>query len=102
MDTFSIIDNNDGTYHIECLFIVYRNKFGHHPDFLPQDEERGKREGFSTKFWFLIADNLSKEQAEKRLVNYKYLYTKLITEIEDDDKRWNDFPFKDKPVIYSK
>ena len=49
MSAFTIVSNNDDSFHIECLFIVYREKFGHHPDFLPQDEERGKREGFFNK-----------------------------------------------------
>lgn len=29
---FFIMENEgEGTYHIECLFVVYRNLFGHHP-----------------------------------------------------------------------
>ena len=37
---FTIVDNKDGTHRIECLFVVYREKFGYHPDFLQVDEER--------------------------------------------------------------
>ena len=102
MSAFTIVSNNDSTFHIECLFTVYREKFGHHPDFLPQDEERGKHEGFSTKFWFLIEDDLTADNVVKRLNNYQEKYDKLIVEIENDDTRWNEFPFKDKPIVYSK
>lgn len=99
---FSIVKNDNGTYHIECLFIVYREKFGHHPDFLPQDEERGKREGFNTKFWFLVMDYLSAAEAQRRLTNYENLYSALIHEIENDDTRWDEFPFKNKQIVYCK
>ena len=102
MSSFEYFKNNDGTFHIECLFVVYRELFGHHPDFLPQDEERGKREGFSTKFWYLVEDDLTKEEARLHLKDYRKKYDRLITAIEHDDKRWNEFPFKDKDVVYSK
>ena len=102
MTSFYIYDNNDGTFRIECKFIVYRAKFGHHPDFLPQDEIRGRREGFATKFWFLVEDNLTESEASSHLKKYQEQYDKLIEEIEDNDKRWNEFPFKDKPKVYSK
>lgn len=99
---FTIVDNKDGTHRIECLFVVYRAKFGHHPDFLQVDEERGEREGFTTKYWFLVEDDLSAEDAVKKLTEYQNKYDKLITELEDDDKRWNEFPFKDNAIVYSK
>lgn len=99
---FTIYKNPEGTYHIECQFVVYREKFGHHPDWLPQNEEDGKRFGFSTKFWFLIEDNISFDDIEKRYLHYTETYDSLISEIENDDTRWNEFPFKDKPVVYSK
>ena len=102
VSNFSIVDNRDGTHRIECCFVVYRQKFGHHPDFLPQDEERGKREGFSTKFWFLVEDDLSADEAANKLADYQHKYDNLISDIENDDKRWNEFPFKNKPVTYSK
>lgn len=102
MSAFTIVSNGDNTFHIECLFVVYREKFGHHPDFLPQGETRGKREGFSTKFWFLVEDDLSADETVTKLTDYQNKYDKLITEIENDDNRWNEFPFKDKPLVYSK
>lgn len=102
MSAFTIVSNNDGTFHIECLFVVYREKFGHHPDFLPQNEERGKREGFSTKFWFLVEDNLTSENVVTHLNNYQTKYDKLIMELENDDTRWNEFPFKNNCIVYSK
>ena len=102
MSNFAMIDNGDGTYRIECFFVVYREKFGHHPDFLPQNEERGKHEGFSTKFWFLIEDDLSENNASVKLTDYRRKYDDLISEIENDDTRWDEFPFRNKPLIYSK
>ena len=102
MSAFTIVSNNDNSFHIECLFVVYREKFGHHPDFLPQDEARGKREGFSTKFWFLVEDDLTSNEAVSRLNYYQTKYDKLIEDIENDDTRWNEFPFKDKTITYSK
>ncbi len=102
INNFFMADNGDGTYRIECLFVVYRELFGHHPSFLPQDEERGKREGFSTKFWFLVEDDIEPDKINNRLEFYKNTYSKQIFDIEKDDKKWESFPFKDKPVIYSK
>ena len=102
MHHFALIDNQNGYFSIECLFVVQRAKFGHHPDFLPQNEEKGRRDGFSTKFWVLVDDNLEQVDAENKISEYIDKYEKLISEIEDDDSRWNEFPFKDKPVVFSK
>ena len=99
---FSIIENPEGTYRIECMFIVYRQKFGHHPDFLPQDEEKGAREGFNTKFWFLVDDDLTKNNAEKTVEEYQQKYDVEIRKIENDDTLWDTFPFKNNIVIYAK
>ena len=40
---FSIIKNPEGTYHIECLFVVYRELFGEHPSWIncPGDARDG-------------------------------------------------------------
>ena len=102
MSAFTLVSNGDNTFRIECLFVVYREKFGHHPSFLPQDEIRGAREGFSTKFWFLVEDDLDASETVKKLADYQNKYDKLITEIENDDTRWEEFPFKTNPVVYSK
>ena len=99
---FNIVDNVDKTYRIECLFIVQRARFGHHPEFIEVDETRGNKEGFSTKYWFLVEDDLTKTEAEKLKKEYEAKYNKLIEDIENDDARWNEFPFKDKPITYSK
>ena len=103
MSAFSVHKNEgEDTYHIECLFVVYRAKFGHHPSFCPQNEEDGARDGYNTKYWFLVYDGLSKELAETRLADYQFLYEKLIHEIEDNDELWDEFPFKNCPVVYYK
>lgn len=99
---FFSVNNNDGTYHIECLFVVYRERFGHHPSFLPQDEERGKREGFSTKFWFLIKDDLTSAEAETELEILNRIWSHKIHAIENDDTLWDKFPFKNNTIVYSK
>ena len=98
---FQVVKNPEGTYHIECEFTVYREKFGHHPSFLPQDEVRGRREGFSTRFWFLVEDDIAPENVKARL-NYYYKKYPNISEIENDDKKWESFPFKKNCVLYSK
>lgn len=93
---------NEETFRIECCFTVYREKFGHHPDFLPQDEEHGKREGFNTKFFYLIEENLTKEQADEKLKQYQNKYDEKLTQIEDDHTIWENFPFKSKELVYCK
>lgn len=93
-------DNHDCKH--KRKYTVYRERFEHHPDFLPQDEEKGKIEGFSTNFWFLVEDDLTSDTVVKQLNSYQRKYDKLISEIENDDTRWNEFPFKNKPIVYSK
>ena len=97
---FSIIKNPEGTYHIECLFVVYRELFGEHPSWI--DCPGDARDGFNTKFYFLIEDDLSLEDATAKLKDYVDNYSKLIITIENDKNRWDEFPFKDKPIVYTK
>jgi hypothetical protein len=99
---FTIVSNGDGTFRIEMMFTVYREKFGHHPSWLPCDEEKGKREGYPTTYWFLIEDDLTGADTGDHLIAYQKQYSKLISEIENDDTRWDEFPFKDRPITYSK
>lgn len=55
MSHFFIVDNPEGTKRIECMFVVYKEKFD-----------------------------------------------TLLYEIEEDDNRWKDFPFKDNVLSYWK
>lgn len=102
MPHFDKVENPEGTYHVECQFTVYRARFGHHPSFLPQDEMRGRREGFCTQFWFLVDDDLSAKDADARVKELTDTYDELIDQIQEDDSRWEEFPFKGCPVVYAK
>lgn len=100
--SFLKVDNGDRTYRIEVRFIVYRALFGHHPTWLPQDEERGAREGFSTKFWLMVQDNINPVFADMALLYYRCKYDSVVTKTENNDQLWEEFPFKDCDIIYSK
>lgn len=109
MSSFSAVNNNDGTFRIECLFIVYFEKFKHHPDWLVGDNAidgyhkptpRDLREGVSTKFWILVEDNILPDAINARLASYRNKYDKLIPKLENDDSRWNEFPFQNPKLHY--
>ncbi len=103
MTAFMIRENpGEQTYHIVCQFTVYRERFGHHPSFLPQDEAKGMQIGFATEFGFLVEDDLTKEQALDQLAAYQEQYDTLITELENDDTRWDEFPFQQCPLLWSR
>lgn len=101
ISSFFVIVNPEGTKRIECRFIVYREKFGHHPSFL-KDYEGNAREGFNTKFFFVVVDDLSDEEAETKLLEFEEKYNDIVTNIENDDTKWDEFPFKDCPISYYK
>ena len=100
--SFYPIFYDNGFGYIECVFFVYRARFGHHPDFLPQDEERGMRDGFSTQFHFLVEDYIPEDKVYVKLKKYREKYDAIVKDIEDDDKKWNEFPFKDNILLWSK
>lgn len=99
---FRYCEDYDGVCYIETAFFVYRERFGHHPSWLPQDEERGKREGFPTQFYFLLDDNLTREKAISKVKEYRRQYDALITEIENDDRKWDEYPWQNRPITFSK
>jgi hypothetical protein len=103
---FGAIDNMDGTFRIECEFTVYFAEFKHYPDWLgykPTDEDL--KFGVPTRFWFLVEDDLPPNKVNDRLTFYRNKYDTLIPELENDDTRWDEFPFKDIEehyITYSK
>lgn len=99
---FRYSEDDNGVCYIETVFFVYRAMFGHHPSWLPQDEKRGRREGFSTQFNFLLEDDLTKEEAISKVREYRKQYDALITDIENDDRKWDEYPWQDRPIIFSK
>ena len=99
---FQYCEDDNGVCYIETVFVVYRERFGHHPSWLSQDEERDKRDGYSTQFHFLLEDNLTKEDAISKLKEYRKQYDTLITDIENDDRKWDEYPWQDRPIIFSK
>lgn len=97
---FRHLRNIDGTYRIECLLIVYRQKLGKHPDFLKPVGDNIT--GYYTKYFLSIEDNiLSEEQAVRKANDYNKKYDSLIEKCEDTGD-WSDFPFKDCEIIYYK
>lgn len=99
---FQYYEDIDGVCYIETVFFVYRERFGHHPSWLPLDEERGKREGFPTQFHFLLDDNLTREEAIAKVKEYRKQYDTIITDIENDDRKWDEYPWQNRPITFSK
>lgn len=98
---FQLIENPEGTFRIECQFIVYREKFKRHPSWISPVGDA--RTGFNTKYYFLVEDDIiSNIEVDAKLHLYREKYDKLIYEIEDDDSKWDEFPFKDRPIVYYK
>ena len=71
-------------------------------DIIHVDGEDGRRDGFSTKFYYLVDDDMDRESAETKLKVYQTKYDDRITEIEEDDTLWDSFPFKENVIVYSK
>ena len=90
------------TYLIECRIVIYRALFGKHPDFLKDYEGNKKGEGYNTKFFFLIEDDIPDENTAITKVHaYNEKYAKLITECENTGV-WDNFPFKSNTITYYK
>lgn len=93
-----------GLYDIICQIVIYREKLGKHPNFLQKyvNEERDKKEGYYTKFYLLIKENLLNENEAVAEVDYlTEQYSSLIGTCEDTGN-WDSFPFKNREVIYYK
>jgi len=100
MDNFFHVAHYDKTYGIECQITVYRALLGKHPDFLKAYE--GDRYGYNTKFYLLIEDCIEDEAAaEEKCQELNRKYSDLIIRCEETGN-WDDFPFKDKEVVYYK
>lgn len=97
---FYPVDNNDGTYRIECRCIIYRAMLGKHPDWAkPQDDAK---DGFNTKYYLLIEDDIvSLAAAQKQANNLNHKYSDILTKCEDTGN-WTSFPFTDRPIIFYK
>lgn len=96
---FYAMKNPEGTYRIECMICIYREKFGKHPDFL-KDLEGDAHTGFNTKYALLVRDDIDSEVSASALASdYNHQYDDLITSCEDTSD-WKQFPFKDCEPIY--
>lgn len=90
------------TYRIECRIVIYRQKFGKHPDFLKEYEGNKHGEGYNTKFFLLIEDDISDENTAKAKVDkYNKDYADLISKCENSGE-WGAFPFKSSVIVYYK
>ena len=100
---FGVVDNMDGTFRIECRFMVYYSIFKRYPTWMNiHPTAKDLHEGVSTKFWFLVEDDLAKEDADRKVKEYHEKYDVLINTNENNPSRWDEFPFQDKPIVYSK
>lgn len=101
ISSFGICDNGDNTFHIECVFTVYYEKFKHYPKFIPMALQETDF-GCYTNFFYLVEDNLTYEKAKKNLAIYRAKYDKRIKEIENNDLIWDKFPFKNCVLVFYK
>ena len=100
IESFYPVNNNDGTYRIECRCIIYRTLLGKHPDWAKPTGDATT--GFNTKYFLLIEDNIpSKVDAQKKANELNAKYTDII-EICESTGNWSKFPFTNKPIIYYK
>ena len=97
---FYPVDNNDGTYRIECRCIIYRAMLSKHPDWAkPQGDAK---DGFNTKYYLLIEDDIaSLATAQKQADDLNHKYSGILNKCEDTGD-WTTFPFTDRPIIFCK
>ncbi len=100
---FTVIKNYESqeTYRVECRIVIYREKLKRHPEFL--EPYQGDRvNGFNTKFWLLIEDNIpDKDKAYRLCTRLNELYAAVIRKAENTGN-WAQFPFKNCTVTYYK
>ena len=97
---FTIVSNHDGTFRIEVKFEIIE-KFRHHrPSWW--DKSIGETNQRPILCWFCVEDRLTGSAVGEKLLNYQSKYSKLINEIENDDTRWDEFPFKSSMLTYIK
>lgn len=95
------VNHDDKSYWIECRIVIYRHKFGKHPDFLKKYEGNA-RDGYNTKFFLLIEDNFKTENdAKAKAMIYSNKYDEIITKAENTGD-WSAFPFRTNEIVYYK
>lgn len=98
---FYVIKNqNEDTYRIECRLVVYRAKLKQHPDFLHPTGDA--KDGFYTKYYLLIKDDISSEQAADDSCDKLETDYRTIIETAEDTGDWSRFPFKNCQIVYYK
>ena len=106
MNRFSVEEDTlaKDKYIVSVLIIIYRNKLGCYPDFLKDFENpKAAREGYDTKFWYVVPDatSLSYSDACKLRDKYETEYKKLIDTCEETGD-WSEYPWRDAVLIYHK
>lgn len=97
MQTFNAVENNDGTWRIECRCVIYRALHGKHPDWAKPTGDA--KTGYYTKYILLIEDEIkSMKTATDRANELENRYADMVRECEDTGD-WHSFPFKDKEII---
>lgn len=97
---FSAIENNDGTWRIECRCVIYRALHGKHPDWAKPTGDAVM--GFNTKYYLLIEDNIkSMMKAIIKAEELESRYADIVRKCEDSGD-WTDFPYKDNKIIFYK
>ena len=83
------MENNDGTWRIECVCIIYRALHGMHPDWAKPTGDASE-DGIKSMM-----------KAVTRAEELETQYGELVRNCENTGD-WTDFPFKDKEIIYYK
>lgn len=97
---FYPVNNQDGTYRIECKCTIYREMLNKHPDWAKP--EGNAKDGFNTKYYLLIEDDIaSLTIAQKQADDLNHKYSDILTKCENTGD-WTTFPFTDKPIIFYK
>ena len=99
MNSFYPLDNGDGTWRVECRCIIYRELHGVHPDWAKP--VGNAKEGYNTKYFLLVEDDLSELSANEKAAEYNEMYGNLLTACENSGN-WDDFPFTNRPIVYYK
>ncbi len=95
---FFIIKHDDGTYGIECLLYIRKDKWGRYPAFITE-QTKGKN-GDCEKYYLLVKDcYTSFKEACINVDKLNQAYTEVIKKCEESGD-WKRFPFRRAPLVY--
>lgn len=93
MNSFYIAEEpyHKGRYYIAVKIVIYREKLGKYPDFLSGYNIKST-DGYSTKFAYLLAENLDFNIAEIICSALETKYAAILRDCENSGN-WNNCPF---------